>query len=124
MMFFVGRTFFAVGFLAVFFSVQGCDFLPDPQRRKVAILLNSSEMGESAFSPNPVVVHLGGRVVWRNDDVLEHAIKGDAKQGPCAFESGPIGYGERYSQSFFERVTCNYYCALHGRTMRGRIIVE
>lgn len=119
-----GRYFFAIVFLLGLFSLHACDFLPDPQRRKVTIVSRSSELGDSAFSPNPVIIPVGGRIVWRNDDVMEHAVVGDAKEGPCVFKSEPIGHGEKFSKSFFERVVCEYYCALHGRTMRGKIIVE
>ena len=88
------------------------------------ILLKSTNLGDGAFSPNPVRVPVGGRVVWKNDDVMEHDMVGEAKQGPCAFKSGPLGFGKRFSHSFFKKAICDYYCALHGRTMRGQVIVE
>ena len=118
------RIFVTLACLELMFFLPGCDLFPDPQASKVTIRPKSSELGESAFTPNPVRVPLGGRVVWQNDDVLEHVMVGDAERGPCVFKSGPIGFGKRFSQSFFERASCDYYCALHGRTMRGRIIVE
>jgi len=104
-------------------GLSGC--LPsDPQRRQVSIVLDASEKGDSAFSPNPVIVPFGGRVVWLNDDVMEHSIVGDAKSGPCAFRSEVIGHGKRFQKSFFQRGVCRYHCGLHGQSMRGKIIVE
>lgn len=123
-MIYTGRYLVTMGFLGVIFFLQGCDLFPDPQMSRVIIVSKASNLGNSAFSPNPVRVHLGGRVVWENNDVMEHAIIGDAARGPCVFKSGPIGYGEKYSQLFSKRVTCDYYCELHGRTMRGKVIVE
>ncbi len=108
--------------LMVLFSA--CDLFPDPQLREVRIRAKSSNLGDGAFSPNPVHVPVGGRVRWQNDDVLEHDMVAEAKNGPCVFQSGPIGFGKSFSNSFFKKAICDYYCALHGRTMRGRIIVE
>lgn len=105
------------------FLLFGCAF-PDPQMKKVTIVREASNKGDAAFSPNPVIIPLGGRVVWKNRDAMEHSIVGDAKNGPCAFQSEPIVFGKKYKKSFFRRVTCDYYCGLHGRSMRGRIIVQ
>ncbi len=106
------------------FALQGCDFFPDPQRRVVSIRLESANLGDAAFSPNPVRVPIGGRVVWRNDDKQPHSIVGDAKKGLCAFRSDEMGSGKSFSKLFFKPVTCNYYCGIHFKAMRGKIIVE
>lgn len=106
------------------FALQSCDLFPDPMRQKVSIRFKSSDLGDAAFSPNPIRVPLGGRVVWRNDDNRLHSIVGDAKKGPCVFRSDGIGPGKSFSKSFFKKITCNYYCGIHARAMRGKIIVE
>jgi len=112
-------------FLLGFFSFQSCDFLPDPQMRKVTILPESAKLGQRAFSPNPIRVPIAGRVVWFNADREKHSIFGDARSGPCAFRSDEINQRQSFSKSFFKRMTCNYYCGIHGRAaMRGKIIVE
>ncbi|MFQ5588347.1 MAG: hypothetical protein ACE5F7_05860 [Nitrospiria bacterium] len=105
-------------------SLSGCGLLSDPQKKEVSIVLEASDLGDSAFSPNPVVVHFGGHIVWKNDDKLPHSIVGDAKHGVCAFKSDGIMPRGRFKKTFHRRVTCNYYCGIHGRDMRGRIIVR
>ncbi len=105
-------------------SVQGCDFPSDPQVRRVSIPLNAAILGDSAFSPATIHVPLAGQVIWTNDDNIPHSIVGDATEGPCAFESQPFAAEKRFRKAFFGPVRCNYYCGLHGRSMRGRIVVE
>ncbi len=114
---------------ALSLSLSGCDLISDPQKRVVSIVLNAANLGDSAFSPNPVRAHFGGHIVWHNNDKQIHSIVGDAQQGACAFKSEAslphgIRQGQRFSQTFLRRVICNYYCGIHGRGMRGRIIVE
>lgn len=110
--------------LLVCFGLSGCDLLPDPQRTKVSMLFNATHMGDAAFYPNPVIVHFGGTVVWKNDDEVIHSIVGDAKTGVCAFKSDGINQGGTFKKTFSKRTTCNYYCGIHGRTMRGKIIIR
>lgn len=119
----LGRRTFWI-FLAVSLSVAGCDFPSDPQLRPVSIVLNAAVLGDAAFSPSTVHVPLAGQVVWTNDDNVPHSIVGDATDGPCAFQSDPMAAEKRFKKAFFERVSCSYYCGLHGRSMRGRIVVE
>ncbi len=81
-------------------------------------------MGDSAFYPNPAIVNLGGHVVWKNNDDFIHSIVGDAEEGICAFKSEAINQGMTFKKVFSKPVTCNYYCGIHGRTMRGKIVVR
>lgn len=108
----------------VSFGLGGCDFPSDPQLRKVSIVLNGAIMGDAAFLPNPIVVPLAGQVVWTNDDNVPHSVVSEEKEGACAFESAAIGPGKGFRKAFFERVQCSYYCGLHGRSMRGKVVVE
>lgn len=119
------RSRLAMPILLLFlFGIRGCDFPSDPQLRPVSIVLNAAVLGDAAFSPGIVHVPLAGQVIWTNDDNVPHSIVGDATEGPCAFESPPFAAEKRFRKAFFERVRCNYYCGLHGRSMRGRIVVE
>ncbi len=111
-----------VFFFAIFLSA--CDFFPDPQKKEVSIVFEASDLGDASFSPNPIVVHFGGHVVWKNNDKLTHSIVGDAEKGGCAFKSEGILPGGTFKKTFSKRMTCQYYCGIHGRAMRGRIIVK
>ena len=110
--------------LIALLSIAGCDFPSDPQVRRVSIVLNAAVLGDAAFSPGTVHVPLAGQVISTNDDNVPHSIVGDAADGPCAFQSDPLAAEKRFRKAFFERVSCSYYCGLHGRSMRGRIVVE
>ncbi|MFQ5580966.1 MAG: plastocyanin/azurin family copper-binding protein [Nitrospiria bacterium] len=120
----VYHRIFVLGLLIFFLDFLGCEFPSDPQLRRVAIVVGSEFLGDAAFSPNPVRVPLAGKIVWKNMDNISHSIVGDAESGPCAFRSEPIGPGKRFKKVFHQRVVCRYYCGLHGRTMRGKFIVE
>lgn len=106
------------------FGLSACDLLPDPQRIKISIQPNSTYLEEAAFYPNPAIVYFGGSVVWKNNDAVLHSIVGDAKSGVCAFRSEAINQGETFKKTFPKRTTCNYYCGIHGKTMRGKIIIR
>lgn len=115
---------YLTGCIALMMILAACEFIPDPQKKKVSIVRGASDLGDAAFFPNPVIVQLGGHVVWRNNDKLPHSIVGDAKHGICAFRSDGIRARKTFSLTFSQRVTCTYYCGIHGRAMRGRIIVQ
>ncbi len=105
-------------------SLSACDLFPNPQQKDISIVLGASDLGDAAFFPNLAVVHFGGSVVWKNNDKLTHSIVGDAKHGICAFKSDGIAPRGTFKKTFSKRVTCDYYCGIHGRAMRGRIIVR
>ncbi len=115
---------FIRGLLIYSVGLLGCEFPGDPQLKRVAIVLKAEFLGDEAFTPNPVRVPLAGKIVWKNEDNIAHSIVGDAESGPCAFRSEPIAPGRRFKKVFHQRVVCRYYCGLHGRTMRGKFIVE
>ncbi len=110
--------------LLLWMTLPSCDLFSDPQRTKVSIQPDSTFLEDAAFSPNPILVHFGGTVVWKNNDKVIHSIVGDAKSGICAFKSDEINQGRTFKKTFLKRTTCNYYCGVHGKTMRGKIIVR
>ncbi len=113
-----------VFYLLLSITLPSCGLLSDPQMTKASIQPNSTYLEDAAFSPNPILVHFGGTVVWKNNDSVIHSIVGDAKSGVCAFKSDEINQGRTYKKTFLKRITCNYYCGVHGKTMRGKIIVR
>jgi plastocyanin len=115
---------FVLGLFIFSLGLSGCEFPSDPQVKRVVIVLKAEFLGDEAFTPNPVRVPLAGKIIWKNEDNVSHSIVGDAESGPCAFRSKPIGPGKRFKKVFHQRVVCRYYCGLHGRTMRGKFVVE
>ena len=93
----------------------------------VSIVKGASNMGNKAYSPNPIQIQRGTTVVWRNDDTTLHtAVSGkgtsDTSLGKM-FESAPIAPGKTFSYKFDAAGTYDYFCTLHP-TMVGTVVVK
>jgi plastocyanin len=93
----------------------------------VSIVKGASNMGNKAYSPNPMQIQQGTTVVWRNDDTTLHtAVSGkgtsDTSLGKM-FESPPIAPGKTFSYKFAAAGTYDYFCTLHP-TMVGTVVVK
>lgn len=71
----------------------------------------------SKFDPETLMVKLHDQVVWKNEDTVNHKVKGEG------WGNVPIGPGENFTQAFDKAGTYPYICALHP-TMTGTIIVK
>lgn len=75
------------------------------------------------FRPKQLAVPVGTRVVWTNDDEVEHTVTAVADSGTTPQFSGVLeGKGKTFSFSFDRPGTFNYQCARH-TFMRGEIRV-
>lgn len=93
----------------------------------VSIVKGASNMGNKAYSPNPIQIQRGTTVVWRNDDTTLHtAVSGkgtsDTSLGKM-FESPPIAPGKIFSYKFDAVGTYDYFCTLHP-AMVGTVVVK
>lgn len=93
----------------------------------VSIVKGASNMGNKAYSPNPIQIQRGTTVVWRNGDTTLHtAVSGkgtsDTSLGKM-FESAPIAPGKTFSYKFDAAGTYDYFCTLHP-TMVGTVVVK
>jgi plastocyanin len=93
----------------------------------VSIVKGASNMGNKAYSPNPIPIQRGTTVVWRNDDTTLHtAVSGkgvsDTSLGKM-FESPPIAPGKTFSHKFDAVGTYDYFCTLHP-AMVGTVVVK
>jgi plastocyanin len=76
-------------------------------------------IAESLFTPGTVKVAAGTTVTWTNMEDVQHTIMGS----DLGFEdSGPIGLGESFSQTFAEPGVYAYRCGPHP-WMTGEIVV-
>ena len=74
---------------------------------------------DAVYEPNPIRVHLGQTIVWKNDDTDDpHTVTSDNYY----FDSGPIAAGASWSWRPFKTGVFHYYCTLHPE-MKGVIIV-
>jgi plastocyanin len=78
---------------------------PSGQARKA----EKVEIAEFTYSPDPVVVQVGGKVTWKNDDNAPHTATAD----DGSFETGVMETGKTGSVTFKEAGTFTYFCKIH-----------
>jgi plastocyanin len=87
---------------------------PSGQARKA----EKVEIVEFTYGPDPVVVQVGGKVTWQNQDTAPHTATAD----DGSFETGVIERGKRKSETFKEPGTFAYHCKIHPQ-MHGTVEV-
>jgi plastocyanin len=73
---------------------------------------------EFTYEPDPVVVQVGGKVIWQNEDTAPHTATAD--EG--SFDTGTIENGKLGSATFKQPGTFTYFCEIHP-TMHGTVEV-
>ena len=73
---------------------------------------------EFTYQPDPVVVQVGGKVIWQNQDTAPHTATAD----DGSFDTGTIDKGKLGSATFKEAGTFTYFCEIHP-TMHGTVEV-
>lgn len=73
---------------------------------------------EFSYEPDPVVVQVGGKVIWQNEDTAPHTATAD----DGSFDTGTIDKGKLGSATFKEPGTFTYHCEIHP-TMHGTVEV-
>lgn len=76
------------------------------------------EIVEFTYQPDPVVVQVGGKVTWQNEDTAPHTATAD----DGSFDTGVIEKGKLGSETFKEPGTFTYFCEIHP-TMHGTVEV-
>jgi len=73
---------------------------------------------EFTYQPDPVVVQVGGKVIWQNQDTAPHTATADDE----SWDTGTIEKGKIGSETFKEAGKFAYYCEIHP-TMKGTVEV-
>lgn len=73
---------------------------------------------EFTYQPDPVVVGVGGKVIWQNQDTAPHTATAD----DGSFDTGTIEKGKIGSETFKEAGKFAYFCEVHP-DMRGTVEV-
>lgn len=73
---------------------------------------------EFTYGPDPVVVAVGGKVSWQNEDTAPHTAT--AEDG--SFDTGVLEKDKRQSETFKQAGTFPYFCEIHP-TMHGTLEV-
>jgi plastocyanin len=76
------------------------------------------EIVDFAFDPDPVVVQVGGKVTWINQDSVPHTATAD----DGSFDTGTLAEGKLKSETFKQAGTYTYICQIHP-TMLGTLEV-
>src|SRR5215217_3958974 len=71
-----------------------------------------------AFQPASIEVAAGSTVTWTNTGAATHTVTADNG----AFDSGQLGPGATFSQTFTTPGTYTYHCEIHPR-MTGTVVV-
>lgn len=90
-----------------------------PQLTNATILLDSTNLGDKAYQPNPIEIPVWGSVSWTNDDRIAHSVT--ATEGE--FDSGVMQPDEVFESTFDKVGGFEYYCMLHP-SMVGHVVVH
>jgi plastocyanin len=90
-------------------------------RAKAALVLAANQVGIDNFSFTPPVLTVkpGTEVTWINNDDVPHVIVNSKLKFP---PSKVLDTGQRYSHTFAQPGTYDYYCSIHPK-MTGKVIV-
>jgi len=93
----------------------------------VSIVKDAALKGDKAYQPNSIMVKVGQKLTWTNDDSQIHTSTsgtgpGDAGSGNV-FDSGILSPGASYSFTFDAPGDFPYYCTLHPQ-MVGTVSVS
>lgn len=67
------------------------------------------EIVDFAYDPDPVIVQIGGKVTWLNQDSAPHTAT--AEDG--SFDTGTLEEGKLKSETFKQAGTYDYICEIH-----------
>jgi len=85
----------------------------------VSIVSGASTLTTTAYSPNPVVLAVGGTATWKNNDTVTHT----ATAGDGTWDSGSIAPGASFSRTFPTAGSFPYKCTIHPG-MVGTVTVQ
>lgn len=82
------------------------------------------EETNSCYLPSIITIKQGQQVTWSNEDVAFHTVTSGLYDEPSdLFDSGRLDPEQKFSVSFDEPGTFDYFCTLHP-WMAGKVIVE
>jgi plastocyanin len=96
---------------------------PNPPEANAYILPGAVNMGANAFGDEPVVVHKGERLRWRNVDTVEHDVVTDTPSLPEFKTTGTLAPGAERSFIMNTPGTSRIHCTIHPQ-MVGTLVVR
>src|SRR5262249_55873170 len=86
------------------------------------ILPGAGDRGATAFGDEPVVIHRGERLRWRNADAVEHNVVADMASLPEFITTGTLAPGAERAFTMNTIGTTRIHCTIHPQ-MVGVLIV-
>jgi uncharacterized protein (TIGR03118 family) len=80
---------------------------------------NLAQIDNFRFTPDPVNVLTGGKLIWSNKDGVEHTVVSDTGQ----FRSQVLAQNDTFSVTLTAPGTYSYHCSIHP-FMKGEIVVK
>ena len=90
-------------------SQTGTEAESEPAPSGEAAKAEKVQIVEFTYQPDPVVVKVGGKVIWQNQDTAPHTATAD----DGSFDTGIIDHGKIKSETFKEAGTFTYFCEVH-----------
>ena len=82
------------------------------------------EETDSCYIPSIITVKQGQTATWKNEDVAFHSVTSGFYGEPSTlFDSGYLDPEQKFSVTFDEQGTFDYFCTLHP-WMAGKVIVR
>ena len=94
---------------------------PSPALSRTKAAPNEVVIDNYNFGPTELVVPIGTKVTWTNDDSDAHTVTSEAD--PKLLKSPPLDTGDSFAFTFDKPGTYRYFCSLHPR-MQGTIVVQ
>jgi len=85
----------------------------------VSIVSGATSLTTTAYSPNPIVIAVGGTATWKNNDNVAHT----ASANDGTWDSGSIAPGASFSRAFPAAGSFPYKCTFHPG-MIGTVTVQ
>ena len=85
----------------------------------VSIVSGATTLTTTAYSPNPIVLAVGGTATWKNNDNVAHT----ASANDGTWDSGSIAPGASFSRTFPAAGSFPYKCTFHPG-MVGTVTVQ
>ena len=79
---------------------------------------------DSCYIPSKIIAKQGQTITWKNEDVAFHSVTSGIYGEPTAlFDSGHLDPEQKFSYTFDEKGTFDYFCTLHP-WMAGKVTVQ
>lgn len=101
---------------------QTTNFNDQTNKKEVTIKLS-----QISFSPQNVKVSKGAKVIWINDEDVEHYVNTDSHPAHTYYPSQNsklLKKGEQFSLIFDQSGIYPYHCSAHASSMTGSLLVE